>query len=307
MNVWQFWQDSLAGKAPEAKEGDIHQGFYRTRRLDPVAIWQSDGKWYGRIGTKDVRSEPDIADLFAQVCRSPVKHPDYKAKMEGAPWPDETALPAREEVATDSGDQQAPAGIGHNSGSTLDQIMSDMAEWDAMARKLMASGPIADQATADKMSDIATKFGEFEKAATAEHKAEKEPHLNAGRAVDAKWKPVIDKASRAKSAAKTVVGEWLKAEKARLDEAKKLAAEAAGVEDAVVDIGTARAGQKRAVVLKNRKVVEITDIKAASAYLANMNEPVSEFVDVVRMLCGRLLAAGVQVPGAQHKTEQYAA
>ncbi|MGO4337806.1 hypothetical protein AB4037_23095 [Labrys sp. KB_33_2] len=307
MNVWQFWQDALAGKSPEAKEGDIHQGFYRTRRLDPVAIWQTDGTWYARIGTKDIRSEPDIADLFAQVCRMPVKHPDYKAKMEGAPWPDETALPPKDETPVATVVEPSVAGIGHNSGSTLDQIVADMAEWDAMARKLMAAGAITDQATADKMSDIATKFGEFEKAATAEHKAEKEPHLNAGRAVDAKWKPVTDKAARAKSSAKTVVGEWLKAEKARLDEAKKLAAQAAGVGEDVIDIGTARAGQKRAVVLKTRKVVEITDIKAASAYLAGMNEPVSEFVEVVRLLAGRLLTAGVEVPGAHHKNQQYAA
>lgn len=58
-------------------------------------------------------------------------------------------------------------------------------------------------------------------------KAEKEPHLEAGRQVDTKWKPIVDKAARGASACKDALTPYRTAKQAAKDKAAREAREEA--------------------------------------------------------------------------------
>jgi hypothetical protein len=77
---------------------------------------------------------------------------------------------------------------------------------------------------------IAAILDDFRKAGTdAEkaRKAEKEPHLEAGRQVDAKWKPIADKATRGAAACKEALTPYRTAKQRAKDEAAAKAREEA--------------------------------------------------------------------------------
>ena len=83
---------------------------------------------------------------------------------------------------------------------------------------------IENQGQADEVTrllDLAKKAG---KAADAQRAAEKRPHDDAGKAVQAAWKPLVDKATRIETGAKGAIGKWLIAQQeAQRAEALRLA------------------------------------------------------------------------------------
>lgn len=93
------------------------------------------------------------------------------------------------------------------------------------------------QELADDIANLMNMLRTAEKAADAARKAEKEPHLEAGRAVDAQYKPLLDKAKLATDACKKALAPWLtkleaekraaEAEARRVADEKRAAAEAA--------------------------------------------------------------------------------
>ncbi|WP_376960167.1 hypothetical protein ABNQ39_20910 [Azospirillum sp. A26] len=82
---------------------------------------------------------------------------------------------------------------------------------------------VEDQDTADGIANLLNLLRAAEKAADAARKADKEPHLEAGRAVDAMYKPVLDRAKMAADACKKALAPWL----AKVEAEKAAAAEAA--------------------------------------------------------------------------------
>ena len=80
------------------------------------------------------------------------------------------------------------------------------------------------EAAIDAILDDFRKAGaDSEKA----RKAEKEPHLEAGRQVDAKWKPIVDKATRGATACKDALTPYRTAKQRAKDEAARQAREEA--------------------------------------------------------------------------------
>ncbi len=87
-----------------------------------------------------------------------------------------------------------------------------------------------DVTTDEQEAAIDAILDDFRKAgADAEkaRKAEKKPHLEAGRAVDAKWKPVTDKATRGGNACKDALTPYRTAKQAAKDKAAREAREEA--------------------------------------------------------------------------------
>lgn len=120
--------------------------------------------------------------------------------------------------------------IGHNGGPALDAF-------DAMAAHIndlyeLAEGALTGSEidSAEKAQQLETLKADIKKAvADAEkaRKAEKEPHLEAGRAVDAKWKPLTDKGTLAAKTAADALTPWLRKVQAEKDaEQKRLREEA---------------------------------------------------------------------------------
>ena len=112
---------------------------------------------------------------------------------------------------------------------------------------------------------------------------------------------------------KNLAGAWITAQRKRAEEeARKIneAAAAAGATAPVVQAAKVTAGDEgatRKVVMKKRTVCEITDLQALVAFIAKMDNPPPDFVAEAKRVAYRMLDAGVTVPGAVLKSEEYAA
>ncbi|MGR9253253.1 hypothetical protein [Rhizobium leguminosarum] len=172
VNVWAWWQNALAGNIGPIHDGDPQQGYYRTRFNDkpwePVAIWFEDGKWHAMRGDRQV----DASDIWTWCCRNPITYEAYTKAIEGAGWDDEPEAPA----------------IGHNLPS--DPFEALQVEFAAEREQVEAfmKKPITTQAEADRAAIWSKRLSTIAKKATDLHKVEKQPHLDAGRNVDNKWR-----------------------------------------------------------------------------------------------------------------------
>jgi hypothetical protein len=125
----------------------------------------------------------------------------------------------------------------------VDNLWEEAALW-------LDGKPIETQPQADDLSNLLNMIRQAEKEAEAARKAEKEPHLEAGKAVDAKYKPLADRCKLAADGIKKALTPWL--EKAEAE--KRAKAEAARIE----------AEEKaRAAAAAHRKAAEAADLAAA--------------------------------------------
>lgn len=176
VNVWAWWQNAVAGNIGPIHDGDPQQGYYRTRFKDkpwePVAIWFEDGKWHAMRGDHQV----DASDIWTWCCRNPISYEAYTKAIEGAGWDDEPEAPA----------------IGHN--LPIDPFEALQVEFAAEREQAEAflKKPITTQAEADRAAIWSKRLSTIAKKATDLHKVEKQPHLDAGRSVDDKWRALKD-------------------------------------------------------------------------------------------------------------------
>lgn len=91
----------------------------------------------------------------------------------------------------------------------------------------LAGGEVATDEQDAAIDQILDDFRKAGKDAEKTRKDEKEPHLEAGRAVDAKWKPIIDKAERGAKACKDALTPYRTAKQKAKDEAARKASEEA--------------------------------------------------------------------------------
>ncbi|MGR9076217.1 hypothetical protein [Rhizobium leguminosarum] len=172
VNNWAWWQEALEGRLGAIHDGDPQQGYYRTRFKDkpwePVAIWFEDGKWHAMRGDRRV----DASDIWTWCCRNPITYEAYTKAIEGAGWDDEPEAPA----------------IGHNLPSDpFEALQVEFAAEREQAEAFMKK-PITTQAEADRAAIWSKRLSTIAKKATDLHKVEKQPHLDAGRNVDNKWR-----------------------------------------------------------------------------------------------------------------------
>ncbi|MGO7044351.1 hypothetical protein ACCT07_02765 [Rhizobium johnstonii] len=173
-NPWRWWQEALEGRFGSIHDGDPQQGYYRTRFKDkpwePVAIWFEDGKWHAMRGDRQV----DASDIWTWCCRNPITYEAYTKAIEGAGWDDEPEAPK----------------MGHNLPADLSpfealelEFASEKEQAEAFMKK-----PVTTQAEADRAAIWSKRLSTIAKKATDLHKVEKQPHLDAGRNVDNKWR-----------------------------------------------------------------------------------------------------------------------
>ena len=296
-----FWRSTLAGELNPIHENDPQSGYFRMRsprggRWLPVAIWRDSD---GILKALRDGSQAHAQDLWTWCCRHPIPYEVYVSVAErGEPWP--------EDVRT----------IGHNSGA-VDQVRGSVfpspaknhapvetsavgvlaatiaGHWRAAQAWLADLGPIVNQTQADRVANYAELFGGLEKQGEDQRSADKRPVLDAGRAIDAQWKPVIAAAAEAKTALKKTLEPFLLAEKARLE------AEAILRGDRTPD--TPKAGTSgRRIALRVVRRVKITDRAALIArYGSDDRLWASEAVHTTLLgLIEADLMAGLSVQGA---------
>lgn len=146
---------------------------------------------------------------------------------------------------------------GHNAPPPYEAFSLHIEELIENAKQFLDGEPIANQGQADEVGKLLDMIRTAKKDADKERAAEKKPHDDAGKAIQAKWKPLLDRCDIATDTAKKALVPWLEkleaeqraaAAKAREEaEAARLAAlEAERAAKASVDLEAAeRAEQAR--------------------------------------------------------------
>lgn len=305
----RFWRASLAGEKPQYTEIPEY-GFYRLKRArsegggwgDAVAFWyHGDAPQCSRAGKA---AEP--SKFWLSAAPNPVTYAEYLAWFANGQWHDDVKHAPKD------------AGAGDNSNALpadeamRDQIVSVRAEFDEWFASI--GGRIIAQDQADKAAAYKDRLQRLKGDAENSRTSEKKPHLDAGRAVDEKWRPIVDDAANGVKAALSAVAPYLDEQrKIQLEAAAAAraaaaeAARAANVEAPVIETPVEKAGSRgRGIRLVDRPVFTIIDLRQAAGFIAALNQPPREFVDAVQLIVNRMGAAGGEIPGVEKRIEQVA-
>lgn len=114
-------------------------------------------------------------------------------------------------------------GIGHNMPPRHEAFAMALDDVRLEAGNFLDGAAIETKQQADAIGVIVSKARQIRKDADAARKEEKEPHLEAGRKVDADFKPVLETADDIIKAAQKPLSAWMQAEE---DRQRKIAGEA---------------------------------------------------------------------------------
>ena len=320
-DIWKFWRDALSGADVIIEEGAPQCGFYKMRKGKdgpwlPVMIRMDGDEMRCRVGS-DSGVHP--SDVWLWCAKHPISKEDAKHAFDTGAFP---------------GD--APA-IGDNSGamSLADQIK----DYAQQALDWLRKSGVKDDRTKDMAANFRAELIRLSKEADTQREAEKRPHDDAAKAIQAKWKPLIDTSKNAADESRDALTAFMTAEKRRLEaeqrakyEAEQKAAAAARAEieaqhakqmrdDPIAALTSpepelpmappppepikVQAGGQRGRKTGLREVTRyvVTDHKAALAFFAD-SEDVRE---LVAKLAERASKAGVAVPGVEKRIEEVAA
>lgn len=345
---WKYWREALAGKPIDTEPGNPRTGYYRSQTGDElVGIWrEADGVLQcerSKYGNGSRMTADEIDELFSSVCRYPLTYeiysdvaysggilpPEYKTRLTlkeiqaGVAWTETLGrqkLTAKDIETYDEDGKERP-GLGHN--NPPEELTPD----HALAKRILdlgvqfkgwlekVGGAPKTQAEAEILGGYANKFKDFENEAVSKHKVEKQPHLDAGRQVDAKWfSPVRDKAIASRDRVIAIIRAFEKAEDDRKAEearianeaARKAAEQTAAQNDApppVVDriapertkISTLRGGGPRST----EKIV--TELAPFLAYCASLENPPPDLIEAAEKIGRKFRSAGVKAPGMREQ------
>ena len=333
---WQWWQAALKepGKigSPDLPihANEYQVGYYRTRRKD--GPWEAVGIYPDEngivVGLRNGRQVSDIQDLFLWSCRHPISYEAYVKATDGGGFDDEPP---------------APRGLGDNSGDAdpFDALRIEYLGEKELAEDFMKQ-KVTTQAQADKVAIWAKRLTAIKTKAEGLHKIEKQPHLDAGRAVDDKWRELKtepdDLAKRLKAHIKPFLQEQIRQEeerqrKAREAEIAKRQAEEAELHakikaaqeaeardqeqiDALVKEAERKAQQPievearkvnagrtgARVSMRVEKIGFVTDYAKAAAALVAMKH--KDMIAVIDQLAQRAAKAGMPFDGMEIREEE---
>jgi hypothetical protein len=333
---WRWWQDALKDPAKIGSAllpihaNEYQVGYFRTRRKhgpwEPVGIYPDDNGVV--VGFRNGRQVNDVQDLFLWSCRYPISYDAYIKALEGGGFDDEPP---------------APRGLGDNSGEAdpFEALRIEYLGEKELAEEFMKQ-KVTTQAQADKVAIWAKRLTAIKSKAEGLHKVEKQPHLDAGRAVDDKWRELKTEpdelAKRLKAHIKPFLQEQIRAEEERqrkareeaekarraAEEAARKAAESdrqserdreaaareadrlAAQAKAAAEEAEARkvnAGRTGArVSMRVEKVGVVTDYGKAAAALVAMRH--KDLIEVIDKLAQRAAKAGMPFDGMEIKDEE---
>lgn len=306
---WAWWRTAVETKTiGEVHDGHPESGFYRNRRkgqqAQAVAFWidTKSGKQRCQVNGEDV-SEQQALETWPYAAKEPIPHAMFKVHAESGKWPDmdEGAL------STLPGQRQT---IGSNNPPTdpLD-ILKEQIE--------SARAGIGDYANIDSdekqaaAQSLRSRLLELGGDADRKRETEKRPHLDAGKAIDKKWKPLVDLAQAGADAIRAAMRTWerendRKAAAAAAEAHRKAQAEADKLAKAgkpvpapepppppAAPAAPIKGGYGRAAAVTWVNVVTITDYAAVfHAFKAR-----SEVQELLQKLAKKAIDDGHEVPG----------
>jgi hypothetical protein len=288
-NVWAWWEDALTGRI-----GNItttpEWGYYKTKTKagpwEPVAIWQDEqGNWYARRNNRPVEAD----EVWTWCCRHPITHDAYEQAVESGKWADD--------------DPTVVSMIGHNVGDDL-EALRDQIENAAVGAEAYLTITTDDQA--GKAQSLRARMNELAGTADKAREKLKRPHLEAGKAVDAEWMPLVRDAKaiadllrkgiEAYQTVKLQEQRRLEAERRREEEAARRAGEEVVAPPPPPPIEDKVKGTygRAATVGVETVVAEVTDQDALYKYMRDRSEVLACLTELAR----RAVKAGrTDIPG----------
>lgn len=226
-DIWSAWRAELKNPTPEDRRLDRQPmcGYFRiegarTKHDEPLAIWREDGQdafifQFGSNQPKNTEQHAETWEKFTAgrwLSAIAVPKADWDIALETGRWPDNKPsrpMDAAERLDIDvgSGDNAPPPDA-----ALADQIA-------ALAEVIAKQPEPTTQEAADKLAGDLDRLRALLKLADAEFVKEKAPHLEAGRAVDAKWRGIREPGTSAYDAGEAKRKAFLKREQDRLRKA----------------------------------------------------------------------------------------
>lgn len=284
-------------------EGTPYAGFYRWVKKDsyggkkyatPVAYWPGEnGELHCRVDDKDV-TEQHGRDIWIHVCDDAVPEEWYRrvAENDEPEWHD--GIPLQPTI----GDNEPPDNI-----LKFEMLRDKIEAKSRIAAERLAGAPIADEAEAGRIGIMAEELADLWKEADEQRKAERKPHDEVLKAIQAKWAPVLLACEIYKNVKYKLLTPWLQKLEA---EQKAAAAEAAAAGEPPVSAERAsrpRVGTRsRAISLKAQKSAIIVDFAACLEFFKDS----ADIQVTLQDLANKAVRAGITVPGVEVKEEQKA-
>lgn len=332
-DIYGYWREELAN--PGCNDRDTNRadicGFYRIRGADtkpdyPVAIWDSGEGVVAKVSRQSSVMEYGTERFYdflgsGWVKCAAVEHDAYNHALEHGVWPDDLKRSRKPDIGDNS--SEAPR-------DAFEALTIEYDQEAEQARDFLKT-PIKDQERADMAAIWSKKLSGIAKKATDLHKVEKQPHLDASRSVDDKWRDLKDGPKALSTDIKRALDSFLQ-EQARIErerqrvaqaeadrlakeaaeaatrasdaEAERLAEKAAEAAKAVAPVQNTSAGRTGAkVALRTFTFAEITEYDKLLTALKDRDE----IKEVVQSLANRAAKSGVDLPGMEIKKEQRAA
>ena len=303
---YDWWRNALEGRRGDINPNVPMTGFYRRQSkigsgeivLTPVAVWYStnDGALLCLAGREGM-SEEWTRSNWPYFSKHPIPHDVYKAVMGGAPWPDVHVIEKPKEADGE-----------HAAAATLDQIM--LRDIEAAAAGVAAYKTIDSDEMAVKAQSLRAQLMALGNKADKERDAEKRPHLEAGRAIDAKWKKIVAAANDAALVLRRAMEKWEDDKREAQRRADQAAAKAAAEAQASGEAPPAapksnmpapstqiKAGGARAASVGTIKVAEITDLDLVYQHFKGQDA----IRDLLQKMANAAVNAGITVPGTEVK------
>jgi hypothetical protein len=291
---YDFWQDALDGKTVEYNQNAPQPGFYRTKNGAPVAIWHDGADIL--IMVNDLLIQPEsFEDIWTRCCTRPVTEEQYNdARANGGVWHDMDAA-----VADTLGDNIRNATDPSAIGALIEVLESAAASYSN----------IDSDETASKAQSLRSRALELKAKADKIREHEKKPHLEASRAVDATWMPLVKAADAVVAKLRQAMERFETVKlaarrKAEAEERARIAAEApkpidmSGPDQPEPEIAPKpgiRGGYGRAASVGTKKVVTGVDTVTVATFFRN--DP--SLVALLTKLAQAAIERGHDVPGIQ--------
>jgi len=193
---YDYWRQAVADPvALRAREfritSDPMPGFYRTKKMEPVAIFDDGDELVIQVDGKELAQHRHEA-CWLHVALRPVSEEDYNSRLETGKWPDEDGAVAR--ANTERHDPQSPA--------DYETILADLAA-DVKDYARIDS----DEASA-RAAGLRNKVNELAASADKQRAELKAPHLKAGQEVDRIWQPPIKYAKELNEMLRKSIAAW---------------------------------------------------------------------------------------------------
>ncbi len=297
---------NLAGEDVEVHEDEPQAGYYQIRQfkggpLVPCGIWWQGGELVAEVNGKLANA----LRIWTYAVKRPVSHNAYKQFKATGKWPNQA------EVAEVSSNMPTDPRA---------QIELELADLEERAKAAIEAG-VNTQDEADRLAHLREKIAIVGKRADALRVEEKQPHLEAGNAIQAKWKPLIDRAGDAIRSIRSCLTGFLARKEAEAEkeaEAKRaheqaladsVAEQLGETEGPPVDVVAAPARKVGAGGFEGKKTGLGTVYTAAIVDMDKLFAAIREHADVLELfqkIANRAARAKMPLPGTEVKESRVA-